>query len=253
MPDEDTLGVDESLEEEVLDETDDSTEEDPLTVFEQRIAALEQLQRQSVTEIRSAVGRVQSLSAKLEKTNDPGVEAKLRTELSGVSELLGLVTDSIDESILPQDVKRRVADARAATRTQVADAEINRRVAAAVESAMPVVTANASDPNRIEAAVISQIRSLGLDDTDPAFDWGQAAQLLNTQGEQAMWSYFGTVEKQLLSSTTEGPQRRPRSQAPRAAGTAASVDIADQLEAANEAGDLNKGIELLRSMGINAL
>lgn len=216
MPEEDALVAEETVEEELPAEDSESTEDSPITAIEQRIAALEAAQRQSVLEIRSAVGRVQSIAAKLDKTNDPQVEAKLRTELAGVSELLGLVTDSIDESILPRDVKQRVAQAQAVIRKEAADAEINRRIAEATANTTP------AQPNtsNLEAAVVAQIRSLGLNDQDPAFNWPQASMILQTQGEQAMWSYFGEVERQLLAGAAPegGPQRRARS-APRAAGT----------------------------------
>lgn len=210
-------------EDEVLSEEETSTEEttdDSLSVIEGRIAALEAAQRQSVLEIRSAVGRVQSIAAKLEKTNDPQVEAKLRTELAGVSDLLGLVTGSIDDTILPRDVKQRVADAQAQIRRAAADDEINRRIAVATQNLVPQPTTQNADA--VEAAVVAQIRSLGLDDTDPAFNWTEAAGILRTQGEQAMWAYFGGVERQLLGGNTAvsdgGPQRRTRP-APRASAT----------------------------------
>jgi len=228
MPDDDALVADESVEEEDTLESSESAElESPTTALEQRIAALESAQRQSVLEIRSAVGRVQSIAAKLDKTNDPATEAKLRTELAGVSELLGLVTDSIDESILPRDVKRKVSDAQATMRRELADAEINRRIAEATQSQMPISTG--PDVNALEAAVVSQIQSLGLNDQDPAFNWAQAATILNTQGERAMWAYFGEVERQLLTGSVPegGPQRRTR-QAPRAASTAAPKSGVDK-------------------------
>lgn len=198
---------------------EESTEESPYTALEAKIAALELAQRQTVNELRTATGRVQSLASQLQKTNNPETEARLRTELSGVSDLLGLVTDSIDESILPRDVKRRVADAQASIRASAADAEINRRIAAGVASALPQQATNdyGLDTNRIEQAAVAQIRALGLNDQDPAFNWSQAATLLHTQGEPAMWAYFAGIERDLLASTTEaGPQRRGRT-APRAA------------------------------------
>lgn len=249
MPDEEVLGAEDSLEEtDDLDggSQDDSTEESPLSALEAKIAALEALQRQNVNEIRSAVGRVQSLAAKLEKTNDPAAEVKLRTELAGVSELLGLVTDSIDESILPRDVKRRVADAQSAARAAAADAELNRRIAEATASTQ----APAYDPNAIEAAVVAQIKSLGLNDSDPAFDWQYAATVLNTQGQAAMWDYFGKVERDLLSKTDAGPTRRPRTQAPRSAGPTAPNDLGTQLSNAVEGNDLQAGIDALRKLGV---
>ncbi len=218
MPDEELTEGSEELEEGQTDDTE-STPEDPTVVLANRVAALELAQRQSVAEIRTAVGRVQSLAAQLEKTKDPAAEVKLRNELAGVSDLLGLVTDSIDESILPKDVKRRVADAQAAARSAVADAEINRRIAEATAPPAVVTQAAGSDPNALEVAVIAQIRSMGLDDKDPAFDWSKAGQILATQGQAAMWQYFGEVEKTLMGLPPEGgPQRRGKA-APKAAGT----------------------------------
>lgn len=219
------------VDEEVTSEVETSTEEladNSLSVIEYRIAALEQAQRQSVLEIRSAVGRVQSIASKLDKANDPQVEAKLRTELAGVSDLLGLVTGSIDESILPRDVKQRVADAQSAIRKAAADAEVDRRIA--IATARPDSMPAGIDANNIEAQVVSQIRSMGLDDTDPAFNWTTAAAILNTQGEQAMWAYFGGVERQLMAGgadTEGGPQRRTRA-APRATPSEATKTGVDK-------------------------
>ena len=247
MPDEEEL-VGSETEAEVSEEDATEEVEDPNSKIEERLAALEAAQRQSVLEIRSAVGRVQSIASKLDKTNDPQVEAKLRTELAGVSELLGLVTDSIDESILPRDVKRRVSDAQTAIRAAAADAEINRRIAEATRQ--PVADPPSTDADAIEAAVVSQIRGLGLNDQDPAFDWGRAARLLRTEGQAAMWTYFGEVEKQLLDSpTSAGPQRRPKATSPKASGPApAEQDFATQLENTT---NLDEGVALLRSLGIN--
>lgn len=253
MPDEETLNADlpedeapEEGAEETEEESPDSAKRD--SAIEQRLVALEAAQRQSVLEIRSAVGRVQSIAAKLDKTNDPQVEAKLRTELAGVSELLGLVTDSIDESILPRDVKRRVSDAQGAIRAAAADAEINRRIAEATRQ--PVSAPPGTEADAIEAAVVSQIRSLGLNDQDPAFDWGRAARLLQTEGQSAMWAYFGEVEKTLLEApASAGPQRRPKTTSPKASGPAAAEqDFATQLEGIK---NLDEGVALLRSLGIN--
>lgn len=227
MPDEELVEGSEVLEEGET-ETPETATEDPTIILAQRIAALEVAQRQSVAEIRSAVGRVQSLSAKLDKANDPQVEAKLRTELAGVSDLLGLVTDSIDESILPRDIKRRVSDAQVTARAQATDAEINRRIAAATAPTEPVITTNV-DTNLIEAAVVSQIQGLGLNDKDPAFDWVRAGMLLNTQGQAAMWSYFGEIEKQLLAdSNSDGGPKRRGTTAPKAASAAAPTAGVDR-------------------------
>lgn len=254
MADEEVLDADESLEEdEDLDGGDEEStaEASPFSALEAKIAALEQLQRQNVNEIRSAVGRVQSLAAKLDKANDPATEVKLRSELAGVSELLGLVTDSIDESILPRDVKRRVADAQAEARAAAADAEINRRIAAATAPKQE----QGYDVDGIESAVVAQIRSLGLDDSDPAFNWQQAAQILGTQGQAAMWDYFGRVERELLTKGGEtppeaGPQRRPRTTAPRSAGPTAPNDVGAQLANAVDGNDLQAGIDALRKLGV---
>lgn len=248
MPDEDELiGSDLEPTEDSVEGSSEEQVEDPTSKIEERLAALEAAQRQSVLEIRSAVGRVQSIASQLDKTNDPQVEAKLRTELAGVSELLGLVTDSIDESILPRDVKRRVADAQSAIRSAAADAEINRRIAEATRQ-QPVAPVT-NDADALEAAVISQIRGLGLNDQDPAFDWRRAAQILNTQGTAAMWNYFGEVERQLLSDASAGPQRRPRTTAPKPSGPAAPPeDVASQLENAK---GLDEQVAILRALGIN--
>lgn len=249
MPDEDALVAEETVEEDLPAEESESTEdESPTTALELRIAALEAAQRQSVLEIRSAVGRVQSIAAKLDKTNDPQTEAKLRTELAGVSELLGLVTDSIDESILPRDVKRKVSDAQAVMRRELADAEINRRIAEATQTqtAQPILAG--SDVNALEAAVVAQIRGLGLDDTNPAFNWQQAANILNAQGERAMWSYFGEVERQLLTeASTGGPQRRSR-QAPRAAGVSQTKTGVDKF--LDKEASLDEKLAEMRAQGI---
>lgn len=213
MADEEALNAEEEVLDSTVEDVEETTEDSPITAIEQRIVALEAAQRQSVLEIRSAVGRVQSIAAKLEKTNNPETEAKLRSELAGVSELLGLVTDSIDESILPRDVKQRVANAQETVRRAATDAEINRRIEAATANLVPQPSGINTDA--IEAAAIAQIQSLGLNHNDPAFDWRQAASLLHTQGEAAMWAYFGEVERTLLT-TEAGPQRRTKA-APRAA------------------------------------
>lgn len=218
MPDEDALEGQEN-EELPLEQDEDTSDDSPVTALEARMVALEAAQRQSVLEIRSAVGRVQSIAAKLDKTNDPQIEAKLRSELAGVSDLLGLVTDSIDETILPRDIKQRVKTAQDTIRNTAADAEINRRIAEAVGAREVPQT---SDADALEAAVVAQIRSLGLNDQDPSFNWSQAASILRTQGEQAMWTYFGEVEKTLLE-VEAGPQRRART-APRAAAPSTAKD-----------------------------
>lgn len=248
---------DEDLEPEEEEEEEESSAPklDPTTALEQRIAALEQAHRQSVQDLRSAVGRVQSLAARLDKTNDPQVEAKLRQELAGVSDLLGLVTDSIDESILPRDVKQRVAGAQVAARAAVADAEINRRIAEAVAPILRENTVRSTpqeiDADAIEASAVAQIRALGLDDTDPAFNWTTAAALLHSQGPAAMWSYFAGVERQLLSAKDAGPQRRPRTNSPRNTGPANNPDVTTQMEKAMDSGDLAEGLKLLKSLGVN--
>lgn len=256
MPDneEELTPEDSQVEETEVEETEveETPEDSQVALIEKRIAALEQAQLNSVTEIRRAVGRVQSLADQLNKVNDPQKEAKLRTELAGVSDLLSLVTDSIDETILPRDVKRKVADAQAATRAAAVDADIARRVAEATAAAQPVAAVPGLDANALEAAVVAQIRGLGLNDTDPAFDWGRATQILASQGQSAMWSYFAEVEKTLLEQQAPtGPQRRPKTAAPKTVTPAANSDITSQLEAAADSGNLDAAVKLLRELGIN--
>ena len=251
MPDDEEV-LDSAEEEVDTDEVSaESEEQAPDTKIEERLAALEAAQRQSVLEIRSAIGRVQSLQAQLSKTNDSQVEAKLRQELNGVSELIGLVSESIDETILPKDVKRRVQDVQNAARVAAADAEINRRIA---EATRPAQAAPQSDADQLEAAVVSQIRAMGLNDQDPAFDWGKAASILANSGQAAMWAYFSEVEKTLLGATPadEGPARRPRQTSPKTVTPTADVDNTAQLTKLADDGDLDKAVALLRSMGVNA-
>lgn len=245
MPDEDALDGQEGEGEdsELEGSGSDSDTDSPVTALEARIGALEAAQRQSVLEIRSAVGRVQSIAAKLDKTNDPQIEAKLRSELAGVSDLLGLVTDSIDETILPRDVKQRVKTAQDTIRNTAADAEINRRIAEAVGAREVPQT---SDADALEAAVVAQIRSLGLNDQDPSFNWGQAASILRTQGEQAMWAYFGEVEKGLLAGEA-GPQRRART-APRAAAPSTAKDDVERF--LDKETSLDQKLADMRAQGI---
>ena len=247
MADEEALEGSESLEDAPAEETE-TTETDPTTALEGRIAALETAQKQSVQEIRMAVGRVQSIAAQLTKTsNDPQLETKLRTELAGVSELLGLVTDSIDESILPRDVKQRVSIAQDTIRKAAADAELNRRIAEATANVTP--QAQGLDTDAIAAAVEAQIRSLGLNDKDPAFDWPRAASILHTQGEAAMWAYFGDVEKRLLvGGDDEGPVRRTKA-APKAASVSTPKGSLDTF--LDKGASLEAKLEEWKKQGIN--
>ena len=211
--------------------------------FEARIAQLEQyhtMTQQQVSQLTAAVGRAQSLADKFEKTGDPKVEDKVRAAMAEVYDVLGTVSENIDDAILPAAAKARVASAREAVRKVAEQAEIDRRIAEAVGAVAPPPVqpnANAEYARTVEAQVVSEITAKGLNPDDPAFNWQHAATLLHGAGGQpAMWEYMrGQIAA--LAGTDDGAtlRRRPRVSPPPAApaNNAGPLDASRSLEEHN--------------------
>ena len=223
------------LEQPVDDAANDAnTQASPETVspdkaFEDRVARLEATQQVTATQIQqitAAVGRVQSLAAKFDKTGDPQVEDKVRAEMANVYALLGEVTDNIDDAILPRSAKDKVESARQAARRVAEQADIDKRVQDAIAKNAPAPAAAPEiDANAIEARVIAEVAKAGGD--ADKLDWDMAATLLHGVGEPAMWKFISTqVAAQLKENETA--KARPRVQSPPAAGPAKELGPLDE-------------------------
>ena len=206
---------------EVLPNTDS-----PDKVVEERFARIEASQQMTAAQIQqitAAVGRVQSLAAKFDKTGDPKVEDKVRAEMAGVYSLLGEITDNIDDAILPKSAKVKVESAREAARRVADQLEIEQRVQDAIAKNAPAPAETPQiDANAIEARVLAEMARVGAD--PDKLDWDTAASLLHGAGEPAMWKF---INGQVATQLKEIEKPRPRVQSPPAAGPAKELDPLD--------------------------
>ena len=212
-----------------LEDTDESGTPDP---FEARIAQLEQSNQQTQRQYQqfiAAVGRVQSLSDKLEKQNDPKVEEKVRAALTEVYDVLGTVSDNLDPAILPDQARQRVSSAREAARRAAEKLEREREIEAAIAARTPQPVPQTPNPAAgLEAQLVATITSAGLDPDNPGFNWQHASTLLNGPGgEAAVRDYFA---KQIDALKEVAPTpRRPRGASPATAGVSAEPNISTLL------------------------
>ena len=200
----------------VLPDTDS-----PDKAFEERIARIEaaqQMTQRQVQQVNAAVGRVQALAAKFDKTGDPKVEDQVRAAMSEVYDVLGTVADGIDGAILPESAKARVNAARESARKVADQQALDNKVREAIAAATPKPETPNIDTTAIEAAVLAKFAKSGVD--PEKFDWELAATLLHGAGEPAMWKYVDAQEKLLKTETNEGgPATRPKA-SPAPAGVA---------------------------------
>ena len=205
---------------------------DPFEVRLAQLEAVNNMTQRQVAALTAAVGRAQSLADKFEKTGDPKVEEKVRAAMAEVYDVLGVVSDNIDPAILPDAAKQRVASAREATRRAAEQAELDRRVQAALDERAPRPVSQTPAPDNdyaqvVEARVVAKITAKGLDPDDPTFNWAHAARLLKAEGEAAVNAYF---DEQISKMSGDGePRRRPRGASPAPAGVSAEPKIEDLL------------------------
>lgn len=216
---------------EVIDPTVAPPETDsPDKVFEERFARIEasqQVTNSQIQQINAAVGRVQSLAAKFDKTGDPQVEDKVRAAMADVYAVLGDITDNIDDAILPRSAKAKVESAREAARRVADQMEMDTRVQAAVAKIAPQPASTPEiDANAIEARVLAEVARVGAD--ADKLDWDAAATLLHSAGEPAMWKFISGQVAAQLKEIEGSKTARPRVQSPPAAGPAKDIGPLDE-------------------------
>lgn len=246
--------------EEVDTESDDSegSEEQPdrLALLEAEIAALKNQTAQNIKAVKdfsAAVGRYQSLSDRLESGR--GDTEKLTRELSASVTAVDKVLETIlsAEDISPE-LRARAVEVRNRAKAEAELADLKATVEA-LRTAPPQREAQAAqtDLSPLEVTLNTMIMEAGFKPTVD-FDWAAITEAYKGGGDGGAIKY---VLDQITEKRTEA-QATARRQARRTEagqgtprGAAPGADFTAQLEAAADKGDIDKGIELLKSIGVN--
>ena len=224
MPDNDFLPDDDEEYADTDAEADDSADTPPseeqsvdkVAALEAQVAALSAQNRQASQDFSTAVGRYNSILAKLNsgQGNSDAAVRQLYSQLVEMNESLDAVLS--DETLDPKVREKAFAarnSAASKAKLEALEAEIAAIRSGRYDSPPPAAPQAASaDPIlSFEDGLVSEIESYGLNPDDPAFDWkGQATQLLTTQGAAATQKYIRGVISSLLKESGASDRRQAR-------------------------------------------
>lgn len=182
-----------------------------ITAQQAEITALRGGHTKSQTDLLTAVGRLQSLQAKVDAgTGDAGAVSKLTAQMTAANEALDALLE--DETVDPK-VRAKATAARTKADANSEIAELRREMAAMKAARAVVEPTNAPSP--FETGIVAAIEAAGLDPDDTAlFDWrGMASSLLSTQGPAAATAYFKTQIAAGLEAKATAGRRQGRKDA----------------------------------------
>lgn len=250
---------DEELEEDVEEEDEDDEEGDAPVDLKALMARLDR-QESLNKELTQAVSRFQGLQARNEAAArpDPKVVAAQEEAMDEVYTLLHALTEGVDEALLVDPtVKSRARAALDARNSKKADRAVEERVRAMVKDAVgdraPASEGNQPSPEQLaaavdalEAALVEEIESYGLDPDD--FDWKEAQAVLGKTGPNGLRKHIRTQIRAALKDDGAASRRQSRkaSVGKRPKGGAAGVSG----EAILSGTDLKAQREYLRSLGV---
>lgn len=208
------------------------------------VAALRASDTQRQTALISAVGRLQSLQAKVDAGNgDAETLSKMDAQLSAAHDMLDALLE--DEAVDPKvRAKAQAARTKATSKSELD--ELRRKVEkleAPKATAQPETT---NAPTPFEVGVVTAIEAAGLDPNDAIFDWkGEASSLLHTQGAAAARDYF----KRKIAEGIEAKAAAGRRQTRKDAAGEKTTPAGDAENPLNPARSLEDRAKYLRSIG----
>lgn len=216
MPDPTTQPDDELEDQDATDDGASDDESSPPEVTPEAFAALQaQIAELRATSVRAtrdaaaAIGRYQSLAARLDaKPEDSALLKQLQAQGDAVTAALNAVIE--DDTVDPK-VQAKAREALA----KIPDPEKEdlRARLAALEKARAIPTVQPATTD-FEREIEDEITGYGLNPDDPAFDWkGEASSLLTTQGPAAVRTYFRAKIKTLLDEQRTAGRRQQRKEA----------------------------------------
>lgn len=188
-----------------------------LETLQAEVASLRAAQTKQVTDFTAAVGRYQSLEARVAaRGGDADVLVELRSRQEAMDEALKAVLD--DETVSPAIKARAQAafDKQTAAAATARDTAQQKRIEALETAQRGGASggAQAAAVSPFERGVLTAIEAADLDPDDPAFDWAGKASEAVLKGEAAGLAYFKAKIKELVAAR-DGRQTRKE-----AAGTA---------------------------------
>lgn len=212
MPDDDNQTPNVNVDDDSTD-SDNQDNTDSALTLEKLSSEVAELRSQNVQAVRNfnlQVGRLQSLVAKIDSGR--GDTDKLITQFnSQVSAVDGAINAILEDETLAPDIKAKVAQARIKANSDSELATLKAEMAAIkTGSIAPPTTGELS----LEASIVEEIESFGLNPDDDTFDWkGEASNVLTTKGPAATRTYFRTKIKEMLAAQSATERREERKQA----------------------------------------
>lgn len=167
-----------------------TTEETPnqFAEIERRIAAIEEANKRAeeiANDLRRSVGRVQSLTDKVEKATGEtraALTRQLEERYSELTNLVGETVGSLDSAVLPDSVKQKLIEAQTTARTRTAAEEIQRAIDEKFKEMVPTPAPQESQsvpPEwlSLERDIEKMLTDANLD-VQKDFDWNYAAYML---------------------------------------------------------------------------
>jgi hypothetical protein len=149
--------------------------------------------RTMVGDLKTAVGRAQSLARQVSETSDTSqIAAQLREQNVAVAELFGTLVDGMDETTLDPALRSRIRQAR----DEIMQAEQRAQMLDELREEMgisPTAQRDRDSQEQLQAQanvlaeeIEDQIVAAGLDPEDPAFPWKDWALIMMNDGPRAV-------------------------------------------------------------------
>ena len=211
-----------------------------------RVAKLESATAAHTRDLTAAVGRFQSLQAKVDAGSATAAEVRaLSVAQAAAQEAIDAIAE--DEALDPT-VRTKAAAARSRAATKLAEDEkaaLQARLDALESRGTAAAAPAGVDP--FEQELWDMIESFGLEKTDPIFDWkGEATNLLMNQGQAATRRYFTAKIRERLATEDTSDRRQMRKSAGKVGGSPAASTGVKELDASRPIEDR---LKYLQSIG----
>lgn len=245
---EEEVSTEEEITEEVVDEVEEIEEESTTETEAPSFADKSEVEslKSMITDLTRSVGRIQSLSDRLNNSSNDEVIKDLRTQLSenysNTTDLLTELVSGLDPDLVSPTVLAKVQEAKEASTRAAAKASLEELVEQMVDQRVPKrpepdtqTTTGGKSP--LEIQIEEEIQSYDLDPDSDYFDWKEAQALFNQQpdmasAERAVKTYFRTKIREAVlaenSATARQVRKESAGKAPKPGGPVGSEE--DQLK-----------------------
>ena len=249
-----------TIEEAPSEEVPFSVSPEQFEEYRQQVENVQQTNTQLVAELKTAVGRAQSLQSRLDdgQGDTESLRKDLAKESTALDRVLDTVLDGLDETVLDDSAAKNLRSFRQERQDSKTRAELEREIMEKVRSEIGSneATPAPSEPNvaatalnTLEAEIVAEIKDFGLDPDDAAlFDWEVAADMLRKAPDNStqVKAYFRKQVREGLQERDANDRRQARKETAPVTPDSAGASDENPLRTGNPEQDLKN---LLRMTG----